>query len=502
MPIDASETRSPGWWLARLARKLESRQPRLSRLNAYLEGNPPLPEGAENAKRAYQAFQRKARTNYAEMVVEAKRTRMIPLGFRTAAAGDENGDDLAAQIWHENGLDVEWSGVAQSMLGLGDGYMIVGRDDTGDGRPVITAEDPRQVVTEHDPRRQRRVVASLKMFSDETAGLDLAYLYLPGQVWVARRETKPPTLAGQNLLSPFALAAWDWDGDLSGPLPAGFDDVVPVVRFRNRNGVGEFERHLDHLDRINHMLLQRMVIATVQAFKQRAIKGDLPSVYPKGHPNAGDPIDYDALFTADPGALWMIPGAAEMWESGQVDLTPILSSVKDDVRDLAAVTFTPLYFITPDAANGSAEGASTQREALVFQCDDRIARATDGLAQVMSLAFRFLGDAQRADLGQLRPMWLPPERYSLAERYDAASKAKAIGVPWRSIMLDILQFRPDAVARMEAEQSASAVAPELAKVDAANMLMQRDGLSQGAAFATVGLLQAASQISTGAPTAQ
>jgi hypothetical protein len=51
-------------------------------------------------------------------------------------------------------------------------------------------------------------------------------------------------------------------------------------------------------------------------------------------------------------------------------------------------------------------------------------------------------------------LWKSPESFSLAERYDAASKAQASGVPWRTVMTDILQFSETQVARMEAERSA------------------------------------------------
>ena len=44
-------------------------------------------------------------------------------------------------------------------------------------------------------------------------------------------------------------------------------------------------------------MLQRMTIATIQAFKQRAFKG-----LPKTDPDTGEEIDYDSIFTADPGA--------------------------------------------------------------------------------------------------------------------------------------------------------------------------------------------------------
>ena len=51
------------------------------------------------------------------------------------------------------------------------------------------------------------------------------------------------------------------------------------------------------------------------------------------------------------------------------------------------------------------------------------------------------------------PVWLRPDLATLAERYDAAAKAKAAGVPWRTIMIDILQFTPEQVDQMAADQA-------------------------------------------------
>lgn len=54
-------------------------------------------------------------------------------------------------------------------------------------------------------------------------------------------------------------------------------------------------------------------------------------------------------------------------------------------------------------------------------------------------------------------LWAPAERFSLAERADAASKMQAAGVPWRTIMTDVLQFSPQHVERMEAERATDAL---------------------------------------------
>ena len=81
---------------------------------------------------------------------------------------------------------------------------------------------------------------------------------------------------------------------------------------------------------------------------------------------------------------------------GALDLTPVLESVKADVRDFAAVTRTPLSYLFPDAAQGSAEGASLTREGLIFKVKDRMGQAGEAYEAVMSIAFMMMGDAERA----------------------------------------------------------------------------------------------------------
>lgn len=454
MAIDVTQLGSPGWWMWRLARKLEERQPRLEMLDRYLRGDPPLPEGADAARKAYVHIQKKARLNLAELSVEAVLDRMVPTGFQTGVSADKIGDARARDIWVANGLDVESTEVHRLMLGLGDSYVIVGGPDSETGIPVITAEDARQVVTAHDPARQQNIRAGLKVFHDAELQQDFAYLYLPGHVFVAFRDSRRTV---KNPVVRFSPGSWDWDisrgGEAGQALPAGSEKTMPVVRFRNKRGAGQFETHLDLLDRVNHMILQRMVIATFQAFKQRGIKVD-PEDMPDVDPETGQAIDYDKIFSADPGALWRLPQSADMWESGAVDLQPILAATKEDKMDFAALTRTPLYWFIPDAANGSAAGAEAQREGAVNQAEDRIRRASAGWNRVMATAFRFMGDTERAKLPSLRTLWQPANRYTLAERADAANKAS--DVPWETRMTDIWQFPPEKLEEMKLQRAADA----------------------------------------------
>jgi hypothetical protein len=447
LPIDTTTALSPGWWLARLLGRLAEREPHLDRMFRYYDGDCDLPEGAQGAREAYRRFQRKARVNFAELVVDAVRERMEPVGFRTGASSDQGADDLAWRIWQANSLDADAGLVHTDSLVCGWGYAMVGGIDPGIDAPLITAEDPRQVITECDPMQRRKVVAAAKTYRDDAAGADLAYLYLPGRVFRAARIGDEQAFGFDPTLS-----GWAWERAEGEPLP-NLDGIVPVVPFPNRPktsgpAAGEFEGVLDTLDRINHMLLQRLVIATIQAFRQRAIKGNLPT-----HDNLGNEIDYNGMFPSGPDALWLLPEGAELWESSQTDLAGILQSVRHDVQDLAATTRTPLFYLTPDANNGSAEGASLAREGLIFKTGDRIRQASEAWEQVMSIAFRVLGDEQRSSRADMELLWRPPERFSLAERYDAAAKAQAAGVPWRTVMADVLQFSPQQIARMETERA-------------------------------------------------
>lgn len=438
--ITTTLPQSPGWWLKKLLDELDERRPGFDLLNDYFEGNPPLPAGPENCSAAFRQFQKRARANWAELIVEAPRERMEVVGFRTGADDDELGDSEAWRIWQANQLDADSSLILRSSLSMGDAYAIVGPVDKEIGAPLITPEDPREVIAAYSPVNRRKPVAAAKVFIDEWTGKKHAYLYLPGKVWRAEVAQDAGIEAGNWIGEPQELGA----------------PIVPVVRFPNRQNLrgtvfGEFEKVTDDLDRINTMLLQRLVIAVLQAFRQRAAK-NAPMV-----DEDGNDIDWSGVFRADPGAMWALPEGVDLWESAGVDLTPILESVKADVRDLAATTRTPMFYLFPDSAGGSAEGASLQREGLVFKTKDRIKQASEPFEQMMSLAFLFAGDKERAARGDMETLWSPPERYSLSERFDAASKAQAAGMTWEATMSEVLQLSPQQIERMRTERAADAL---------------------------------------------
>lgn len=421
--------RSPEEWLKELTEAMDSRRVELERVRNYVTGNAPLPRGATQHAEAYADFQKKARTNFANLIVAAPSERMNVAGFRVGEEPSDN--DAARRLWRRSSGQTLASDVHRNMMTYGVAYAMASVGP--DGRAVLTSESPFTTITDHDPVLPSVVRAGLKTWNDQ--GEDHAVLHLPGEVHYYRRS-------GATRLGARRVAGgWEME---RAPRSTGLS-VVPIVRFVNLDGVGEFAQHTDLLDRINWVILQRLLITAMQAFRQRAIKGDLDQ-----EDENGDPIDWEALFSPGPDALWNLPDGIEIWESQPGDIGQILSAVKDDIRDLSAVTRTPMSVLSPDSANQSAEGASLTREGLVFKAEDRCDRATPSWESLLAIGLVLDGTEAEVEV-----QWAPCERLSMAERFDALTKAGDL--PWRRRMTDILGYDAATVDQMETERAADAL---------------------------------------------
>ena len=382
-----------GFVLARLAKVLhdEARLKRLKTLDDWYQGDPDLPGVPAAARAAVREFHEHSCTNWALLIAEAVRERQRVRGIRTSADDDATGDGAAWTLWTRMRMPLVSADVHRLKARFGQAFALVSPPSPDEpGVPVVTAEDPRWCVAEVDPARPWRPRVGLKMLHDPGRGQTRAYLYRPGRVDVAYVNTRSKDAAR------FSATTWDWDEDAT----MAFDDptLMPLVPFEALDGKGEYEQHLKLLRRIDFMVLQQLTIAVLQAFKQRAVKG-----VPKKDDH-GNLIDYNDIFTADPGALWLLPATAEMWESGQADLSGILTAVRDYIRHLAAVSRTPMHMLDPSGENQSAEGAALSREGLVFKVEDRNSRDQLGWAQVVSTASRWLG----TPVEDVSIIWAPP----------------------------------------------------------------------------------------------
>lgn len=433
-------------WTRELERATRVR-PGIDLLHDHLRGDPPLLGVASGWREQFRVVARIGRLNFAETIISAKGDRMGLRGFRTIAADDELGDQYATELMLRLGLETKAMEVHDGMLSLADGYAMVTPPKSGQKWPTATSEDARECITAHDPATGE-TIAGLKLYRDEWDDADFAQVFVrqdDGSVehWTARKDGASTITESRWRMSP----KWEWVDEDPGKLSR-----MPLIHFRNRRGRGEFEYHLDTIDRINDQILDKLIIAKVQAFRQMAVKG-LPETEKKlveGKLVEQD-IDYTDAFIAAPGSLWQVPADVDFWESQITDMRPLLESIKDDLEHLSAGTATPLHIITPDAAQGSAEGAGLMRESHTDAVGACRAYAAKGWREFQATAFAFTEDAEyrrRADEAEIQVLWGPAERYSLAERADAASKAQDL--PTEARWRDIWQYDPSEIKSLRA----------------------------------------------------
>jgi hypothetical protein len=429
---------SPEWWLLRLGKRLMDECVRFDRLESYWRGTPPMPHGNRRMREAYRRLQRMARTNFGALIAEAVLERTKVMGFR---AGSDETDDVDKEfwktLWQANHLDADHV--------LSRSYVIVGDDPDDADRTLVTGEDPRQVIHESKPGNRRSVAAALKSWWDDVEGAQLAVLYLPDRTYYYRTEG---VRQDSNLPSNELWRAMRWVPDLSqygeGSVPNEHGEV-PVVPFINRpdmagEGLGEFEDVIDILDRINHTILDRMVISAMQAYRQRWAKG-LKLTDESGNDNAA----------FDPGAdlLWAVEDdTAQFGEFSITDLTPLVKAIESDVQYLSAITRTPPHYVLAGIVNASGDALSVAETGLTSKVVERQAEFGESWEKV----YRLVGKRQGRKIpDDAEVIWRDPQFRSLNEMASASVQLKAADVPWRTRMR-LLDMTPAQIDRMEAER--------------------------------------------------
>jgi hypothetical protein len=192
----------------------------------------------------------------------------------------------------------------------------------------------------------------------------------------------------------------------------------------------------------------------MQAYRQRAVTGDLSET-----DESGNPVDYNQVLKNTPAAVWLLPENVNMWESASTDLSPLLNAETSDIRTLAAVTRTPLSMLIPESVNQSAEGAANSKEGLILKAMDRQTRVDREWARLISLIFLWKG--KKISPSEIHITWQPVDLLTLSERADA--NTKTVDIPWRTRMEKIMRFSPEEIDRMEVERNQELLLASLAQ---------------------------------------
>lgn len=447
---DAKTPGEPGWWLLRLGSRLKADAARFDRLDAYWRGDHKLPFGNRKMREAYRRFQEQSKTNFMKLVAESVCERLKVTGFRTGGDGSETLDKEAWGWWQSNHLDADSGLVHRAAIVMSRAYVIVGEDPDKPGRPLVTGEDPRQVIHESDPTNRRKMMAALKTWWDDIDVCQRAVVYLPDSVHYYRTESTPQQTMDTST-QPWAASRWSVDttdyDDGQVPNTLGKVPVVPFLTCPDLSGntLGEFEDVLPVQDRINTEVLDRMVISTMQAYRQRWATGvDLTD--DDGNPT-GD---------FDPGAdlLWNVSDEnAKFGDFEPIDLTGVLKAVEADVQHLAAITRTPPHYLLGAMINISGDALAAAETGLTSKVTERSTEFGESWEGVYQLAGLIQGQHVP---DECEVIWQDPQFRTLTEMAAANVQLVTAGVPWRTRMA-LLNFTPSQIDRMVTERASDAM---------------------------------------------
>jgi hypothetical protein len=321
-------------------------------------------------------------------------------------------------------------------------YVMVGKNPKKPGQPLVTGEDPRQVVHESDPTNPRDLLAAMKTWWDDIGSVFRAELYLPDRTYYfVSDEAVKQTCEADKLWTP---SSWKVDtSKYSEGYGVNEYGEIMLVPFINRpdlagNGMGEFEDVLDIIDRINNVMLDRLVISAMQAYRQRWATG-----VDTTDENGAAQNDFD------PGAdlLWMVDDAsAKFGEFSPTDITPIVKAIESDVQYLAAITRTPPHYLLAAITNASGDALASAETGLVSKIGERETEWGESWEEV----YRLVGLVTEQPVpDDSEVVWADPQYRSLAERSAAAVQQRTAGVPWRATM-EVLGKSPQEIDRLEA----------------------------------------------------
>lgn len=433
---------TPAEWLPRLTRRLDSEHGRLKVLESYVDGNAPLPELSKDTQSAWRDFQKEARTNWGLLIRDAVADRIVPSGLTVGGSVTSRTAKRALRIYRDNRMDQVIRTFLEYGLTYGKSYLTVWRNDEGEA--VVTADSPMTMIAATDPLQPWRIRAALRIWRDYDEGKDYAVVWTRG---FKQKFVRPCYSDDTNrVVVPRATGGWEAlsDSEYTGAEP-------PVVVYFNAGEMGEFEAHIDVINRINREVLNQLTTTAMQAFKQRAL--EIPDREHPGLPQTdtdGVVIDYAKLFEPHPAALWNLPPGVKVWEGQATDIRPMLEAVKQHVRDLSAASKTPLPMLVPDNANQTAAGAENSEKSFIFKCVQRLSGVKAAVEAAMVKALEAEGVSVN---DTLVVTFEDPARVLLSEKYQAAVNAKATGMAIATLQRIVLGMSPDEIAQDAVERA-------------------------------------------------
>lgn len=405
--ITNSAPGSPRWWLAKGLGAITSKQAWFCKKAEYAFGPQPIPSGDWRFVRALKELQDKTETNYVQLVHNATVQRMRVKGFRF---GEPQADEDAKRAWMANSMDAQMEDLLLEASVYGEGYLLVSPPDES-GQPVITTESPLKAHVFPDPVNPTKSLCGVRVWSDIYEDRVIAVVYLPDSTHVFFGPTNQAEMGDIAVVD-------NYESVLVAPNPIG---EVALVRIPWRpGGKGEADDVFHVQDRINHTILDRLLISKHQAYPQRWGTGVGLNRGKKRKTSASP-------FNPGTDTLWLVPDpAAKLGQFEQADIRQLLEAIREDVVDVSTMTQTPAHYLMGKMANVGGDTLIQAESGFVAKVKTRQRTVGWGIERAMKLVFLFLGMKDKAREIDSEVIWADPEVRSRAELADAAVKESQV----------------------------------------------------------------------------
>lgn len=320
--------------------------------------------------------------------------------------GEERADKTLQEISDANNLTAQLDMWRQDYLTYGRGFLSTGK---GDRFPLVRSESPRFIEAMVDQREQTMTAAG-RFYDSSQPGWSLpqrATLYMPGYTkWLAREQSK------------WVLTDVD---EHDGP--------IPLMMHLNRRWTGEFEGESE-LTEINELTTAAIRSVTGLQFAQEA--HGVPSIWATGV-SQGDFVDAMGQplkqFEAYYDVIKMLTSADAKWgQFTAADLKNFETALRIYGTQASITTGFPARMFGITTANPATEGAVIADEIqLVRSVEKRNVAEGVTLGWAMAEAYR-LHTGETVEGNRIRVEYQDPSTPTVAQREDALSKRRAVGV--------------------------------------------------------------------------
>lgn len=375
MPIN---TTTAGWVDA-LSSELDARADALALQADYYSGEKPDIVLADQSIPMYRTIVNQARTPWAQLIVDIAAERMRVTGFRvvTPESSDEDAeaDSLAWDIWQGSNCTTSSTLAFREMLLHSSAGVLV---EQTDGLPSITFESPATTTVAYGPGNRSRVAAIKRWRSNN---LTYVVLWTPeGAVTLTKDAGKP-------------RANWE---QAPTQLAANTFGVVPVFEMHNRpdllgNHFSDLDGLYPAIDRTIQTAADRLTTQLYASVKVRYILGVEPEF-----DEAGNPTQQTLKLAVDKLVL-LENENAKVGSFDASDLRQFIECYRSDISAMAAIARLPVYLLSGDLVNMSAEALKSTSDGLAARVGQRQVWASPALSGAMRLALAAAGDTRMSD---------------------------------------------------------------------------------------------------------